>query len=206
MKCIECGASTMSNLVCFQCRRAKLKKSPKEMIPATVPPIIVKQLENDSDLSLLLKDLSPTIDSSFYLWGAAGVGKSHQAAALLYQIKQNNMDKIFSWINVPSLLLQIRDTFQNKSTQTSELEIVKFYSEVDWLCLDDLGAEKSSDWSLQTLYLIVNERYEQEKTTIITSNLSLSELSDKLQDDRLSSRIAGMCEVIHMDGIDRRTK
>ena len=65
------------------------------------------------------------------------------------------------------------------------MEIINKYSLVDWLVLDDLGIEKTSDWSFQTLYLIINQRYEKLKPVIFTSNLSLEELAGQLGDDRL---------------------
>ena len=78
------------------------------------------------------------------------------------------------------------------------------YATVQHLVLDDLGAEKSSDWATQILYLIINERYENMRPIIITSNLTIKALGTKMGDDRLSSRINGMCEIILMDGPDRR--
>ena len=111
------------------------------------------------------------------------------------------------FITVPELLLMIRNTFNRKTQHgeniPTESDIIERYSDIDILYLDDLGTEKPSDWAIQVLYLLIDRRYSEMKRTIISSNLSLNEISDRL-DDRISSRIAGMCEIIKMTGKDRR--
>ncbi len=104
-------------------------------------------------------------------------------------------------ISVPELLLEIRDTFNGN--EISEKAIIDKYSWIDVLILDDLGVEKTSDWVLQTLYTIIDRRYREELRTIITSNLGIEEIREKL-DDRIASRIVGMCRVCILQGRDRR--
>jgi DNA replication protein DnaC len=70
--------------------------------------------------------------------------------------------------------------------------------------MDDLGTEKPSDWVIQTLYVIINSRYEEDKQTVITSNYSLEEIRKNLN-DKIASRIIAMTEVIEIKGIDRRS-
>ena len=82
--------------------------------------------------------------------------------------------------------------------------IIQRYSEADCLVLDDLGAEKTTDWSFSVLYLIIDNRYNNYKKTIITSNFALNQLAGKLGDDRIPSRIRAMCSIVKMDGDDRR--
>ena len=96
----------------------------------------------------------------------------------------------------------LRNTFKDKSEQ-SETEIINNLSEANILILDDLGAEKSSEFALQSLYVIIDQRYSEIRPTIITSNLSLGEIAEKVG-DRIASRIAGMCKVIELKGKDRR--
>jgi DNA replication protein DnaC len=83
--------------------------------------------------------------------------------------------------------------------------VVDKYSRCPLLVLDDLGVEKTTDWALQTLYVILNNRYTNYRQTIITSNLTLEEIGNKLG-DRIASRIAGMCSIIQMKGKDKRIK
>jgi DNA replication protein DnaC len=75
---------------------------------------------------------------------------------------------------------------------------------VDLLHLDDVGAENTSDWVLEQLYSIVNARYEEEKSLIVTTNLYLEPLAEQIG-ERTVSRISEMCgEVIPVEGMDRR--
>ena len=71
--------------------------------------------------------------------------------------------------------------------------------------IDDLGAEKTTDFVRQTLYYIVNEREQNELPIIVTSNYTLKDLAAKF-DERISSRLAGMCKQVKLTGTDRRVK
>ena len=120
---------------------------------------------------------------SMVLFGKTGCGKTHLACAYL----QKNSGR---FANAPELLLKIRDTFRDGS-KLSEAQLIDQYSSVSLLILDDLGSEKSSEYSITTLYLIIDRRIRDEKQTIITTNLSLSEVEKHLS-SRISSRMAGM--------------
>lgn len=157
--------------------------------------------------SATVKRLEPLTDS-LYLTGPRGTGKTHMAAAIIREIV---LDKTPShslsglqWTSAPDLLLEIRATFRDGS-ERSEKEIIEQYSNCKLLVLDDLGAEKTSGWSLQTLYTIIDRRYREERQTIITSNLSLDELAAQV-DDRIASRLSELCRVVVLTGRDRRVK
>jgi DNA replication protein DnaC len=79
---------------------------------------------------------------------------------------------------------------------------IKKYKQL--IVLDDFGAEKMTDFVRQVSYLIINYREQNKLQTIITSNFTLDEI-DMYIDRRISSRIAGMCEVVRMSG-DKRLK
>lgn len=72
----------------------------------------------------------------------------------------------------------------------------------DCVCFDDLGAEKLTDAKRENLYYIIDTRYRNELTTIITSNLTIEELSD--HEPRLASRLAEMGKILHFTGQDYR--
>lgn len=148
-----------------------------------------------------------------FLSGSRGVGKTHLAVALMREMILNtqlrnhygtfriDLQKMPLFISVPELLLEIRETYGDNAL--SEKAVIDKYSWVDVLIVDDLGAEKTSDWVLQTLYTIMDRRYREELRTIITSNLNIEEIQEKL-DDRIASRIVGMCRVCILHGKDRR--
>ena len=76
---------------------------------------------------------------------------------------------------------------------------------VDFLVLDDLGAEKSSPWVLERLTLIVNDRYENLLPTVVTSNLDL-ELLEKQIGERIVSRLMEMNQAVLLKGPDYRKR
>lgn len=132
-----------------------------------------------------------------YLWGPVGSGKTYA----IYAIKKRLQDmgirtKIYS---APEMFDKIRDDFDHKDSYNLE----HILANRGVLIIDDLGAEKASEWISETMFRIVNKRYEEMLPTIITSNLELGELTDRLG-DRIPSRIAEMCDVIKLEGKDRR--
>ena len=146
----------------------------------------------------------PIIWSTF-LHGPVGSGKTTQALfMLLEEMKQQFIthelvsDK-YIFISVPELLFQIKQTY-NKTNSMTEEEIIEKYSEADFLILDDFGVERTTDWSFQLLYIIINRRYDNMKKTVFTSNFSLGELAERLGDERLTSRIQHMCVIKKFNG------
>lgn len=135
--------------------------------------------------------------NSFNTWltGTPGVGKSHLAMAILRNLNEKgDKDKSCLFISVDEMLLKIRDSFNNKESKFTEHYFVDLLSNVDYLVLDDLGAEtggtgtdkKASDFTLRILYSIANAR--QNKSSIITTNLSRESLI-KMYDPKLVSRL-----------------
>ena len=167
-----------------------------------------------SDFPQSLGKLKDSMEGVF-LTGSRGVGKTHLAVALMREAMlaarpvkyldtyRIDLHKLPLFVSVPELLLEIRDTYNGN--EISEKEVIDKYSWVDVLVLDDLGVEKPSEWVLQTLYIIIDRRYREDLRTIITSNLGIEEVEEKL-DDRIASRIAGMCKVRILQGRDRRVK
>ncbi len=145
---------------------------------------------------------------SYFITGAVGSGKTTLACKLLLDIAEREylLNKpvlgITAFWSVPTLLQDIRACY-NSDDRGQEISLIDSLIKTPWIVLDDLGAEKTTEWVLQTLYLVINSRYDAERGTIITSNLSLDELAEKLG-DRIASRIAGMSEIITMSDIDYR--
>lgn len=133
-----------------------------------------------------------------YIYGGAGTGKTHTLYAIARNSKLNKYKTKIA--NTVELISAMRRDSVNKY---EERVFESFYEYDGILFLDDIGAEKNSEFVEETLYQIINYRYENCLPTIFTSNLSLKELSEK-NGDRLASRIAGMCTVIELNGEDKR--
>lgn len=134
------------------------------------------------------------------LMGACGVGKTHLAAAIA---NRQIWKTPTLFISCPEFLLELRDGITRK--RKDHLYLSDLARRVKLLVLDDLGAEKSSEWVQETLFVLVNYRYEQMLPTIFTTNCSLEELEEKVG-KRITSRIIEMCRCIQMGGEDWRIK
>lgn len=131
-------------------------------------------------------------------YGPCGVGKTHLASAIANKYAENIN---FLFVSCPELLNKIRRGFDSGA----DLEALEAAKTVPFLILDDIGAEKPTEWVRETLYILVDYRSEHKLSTVFTTNCSPNELADRLG-DRIASRIIGMCQVIKMDGPDFRLR
>ena len=133
--------------------------------------------------------------------GPVGVGKSHLITAFVVEIMKRYLIHV-KFIGSAKLLHEIRATYSAEKEYDAE-ELMDEYSKAPILVIDDLGVEKPSDWVRETLYLIVDNRYNALLPTYITSNRSPKQLAAKL-DDRLVSRLLQGAIVLKLEGEDRR--
>ena len=120
------------------------------------------------------------------LIGGTGCGKTHLAISALKEYGGHYK----GFCPTQEVLLNIRESFRPNSKE-SEADIIDQYTEYDVLVLDDLGAEKTSEYSITTLYLIIDRRLRDCMPTIITTNLTLTEIEEKLS-ARIASRLSAM--------------
>lgn len=169
-------------------RWIKVKEQP---ILKTFPSRTVKIL---NDPKTKLDEFKYPVPSSF-LHGKARTGKTIQVSWMILEWNRtqfmNRGRCDFEFISVIRLLEDLRDSFNDMEKKTN---LIYKYKNTALLVLDDFGAEKTTDWAFQMLYDIIDHRYNHEMTTFYTSNLSLNGLSEKLNDDRIPSRIAQDCK------------
>jgi len=135
------------------------------------------------------------------LIGQVGTGKTHLTAAIAnYLMFEKAIPVKFG--NVTALLGEIKNSYSNEES-ASESELINVLSKVRLLIIDDLGKEKRTEWSNNIIYTIINNRYENYKPTIVTTNLSIKELENQIGDASVS-RLIEMCDGIKMDGLDYR--
>lgn len=114
---------------------------------------------------------------SLMIWGPYGNGKSHLAAAVAHAVRANGYIPVFQ--TLPELLARIRSTFRGDNKET-EKHIMDALLSCDLLIIDDIGAEKNTDWVWQVLFEIVDGRYRRNKPIFYTTNLQPSELKDRV--------------------------
>ena len=154
--------------------------------------------------------------------GPAGVGKTHLAVAILKGLIFKGVPGLF--YEFGALLKQIQDSY-NSISQTSEMRVLAPVYQAEVLVLDELGASVPTDWVRDTMYQIINTRYNDRKLTIFTTNF-LDERSSSVEpmskrsekrvqpvtaytlDERigvpLRSRLYEMCAKVEITGPDFR--
>ena len=153
-------------------------------------------------------DKYPQIDVGLLFLGNCGVGKTHLAVALLKRVIIDKGDGGIFY-DFRDLLREIQASW-NSVAQASELEVLRPVLEAKVLVLDELGANKPTEWVRDTIAHIINCRYNDKKLTILTSNYldtpakqGEEALTDRIG-VRLRSRLYEMCREVEIRGVDFR--
>jgi DNA replication protein DnaC len=139
-----------------------------------------------------------------WIFGTAGTGKT--TLAMLVSKTALEAKRSVAIYSLPKLLARIRRTYDAETGEQSYAELFERLTTVDLLHIDDLGAEQKTEWVLEQLYSLINERYEAGKSIIVTTNHEDDELREAMgtMGDRILSRLAEMCDPLPLYGTDQR--
>jgi DNA replication protein DnaC len=220
--------------VSLPCRCQELEREGRRLLAAQIPlryrdcTLDTFEIYHEADHSLaeaLLKarrfvDEYPagTAGKGLLFTGSMGVGKTHLAVGVLQRlVRERGVKGLFC--DYRELLKSIQNSY-NADVRTTELELLKPVFAAEVLVLDDLGAQKPNEWVWDTVALILNARYNDRQTTIITTNYddvpagagALTDIQRAAREpslgdrigDRMLSRLAEMCIRVKMSGKDCR--
>jgi len=160
----------------------------------------------------------PLDKTGLLLIGPSGTGKTHLSVAIIKElILEKGVSGLFC--DYRELLKQIQNSY-NSSVQVTELDLLRPVFQTEVLVLDDLGAVKPTEWVWDTVSVILNTRYNENRTTIITTNFMdgpaaalagprgaarEETLGDRIG-ERMRSRLSEMCRIINVNAPDYRQK
>jgi DNA replication protein DnaC len=202
-----------------QCRAERMNKGRSRGISSVIPPRYrgvsfdrppVSDMARDLQTKIAVNEVKAFVDDldvrlqegrGLWLFGDTGTGKT--TLAMLISKAALEAGKTVAIYSLPKLLARIRRTYDSEPGGDSYLSFFERLTSVDLLHIDDLGAEKRSDWVLEQLYALVNERYEAQRSILITTNLPHPELEEQIG-SRTVSRLTQICDEVEVRGEDRR--
>lgn len=201
------------------CRAARLNRGHNRGISSVIPARYrgvsfdrppIADMARDLEARAALAEVHTFIDGldqrlaegrGLWLSGKTGTGKT--TLAMLVSKTALESGKSVAIYSLPKLLARIRRTYDSEPGGDSYLSLFDKLTSVDLLHIDDLGAEKRSDWVLEQLYALINERYETERSMLVTTNLEHDQLKEQIG-PRTVSRLSEICDVVPLFGGDRR--
>jgi len=160
-----------------------------------------------ASLKALQKDIREYVENyslnhakGLYIYGSTGCGKTHLAVGILKALIERGINGVF--YNVVDLLDAIRATYDPQSGPNPKSILIQQLQRQVFV-LDDFGVQKATTWVADRLYALINRRYQDCKTLIITSNIRMPDLMMRV-DSTLASRIIDMCKEIEIQADDFR--
>jgi DNA replication protein DnaC len=148
-----------------------------------------------------VRDIDKQLDAGRGLWFMGPVGTGKTTLAMLVSKAALKAGRSVAIYSLPRLLHEIRDGHR---AERSHIDLLDRLAAVDLLHLDDVGAERTTDWVLEELYSIVNARYEDNRSIVITTNLEDRQALREQITERTVSRLTEMCDELPVEGHDRR--
>lgn len=174
-------------------------------------------LDSFRDASPVLRNAKKRVQEFVDLWpnapegkglllmGGCGAGKTHLAVAALNEVVNSGKPGRVLFTNFQDLIQEIQASFDSDQTP-GKAEIMRPLLEADLLVLDELGSQKPTQFVMDILYYVINTRYNEERTTIFTTNYldhPAEAKQERLEDRigvRLRSRLAEMADRVDFTG------
>ncbi len=209
-----------------ECREPRLKRGRVRGVASAIPPRYrgvsfdrppVSDMKRDMSTRHVVNAVQSFVDDldenlaagkGMWLMGNTGTGKT--TLGMLAAKTALAAGRTVAVYFTPKLLTQIRQTYQATDSEDAYDAFFRRLTSVDLLYIDDLGSERHTDWVVEQLYALVNERYENQRSMLVTSNSArdVEEGRKQLEDQigsRTVSRLIEICDdPLPLFGPDRR--
>jgi DNA replication protein DnaC len=157
-----------------------------------------------------VEDLDGNLAHGRGVWFMGDTGTGKTTLAMLIASEAIKAGKSVGIYFTPKLLTRIRQTYQEAESENAYGRFFERLASVDLLYIDDLGSERHTDWVVEQLYAVVNERYENQRAMLVTSNAEgdVDKGQQQLEDQigrRTVSRLIEICgDPLPLFGSDHR--
>ena len=135
------------------------------------------------------------------LWGDVGTGKSFAAACIANALLEQGVPVLMT--NFSKIINQMGGMYS-----AERYKYIASFSGFELLIIDDLGIERNTEYALEQVYAVIDERYKSSKPLIITTNLTIGQIrsAGDVAHARIYSRVLELCTPVQVRGTDRRTE
>jgi DNA replication protein DnaC len=202
--------------VACECRAARVRRARSRGVSSVIPrkyrgvsfdrsPVTELSPDVVREVQRYVRNISANLAQGRGLWFMGDVGTGKSTLAMLVSKSALDEGCSVAIYSVPHLLAEIRDTYDAASSERSYMEFFRRLARVDLLHLEDLGAEKQTEWVLEQLYSLVNQRYEDQRAIVVTSNVESPEELEHQIGKRTVSRLVEICgDPLKLFGEDMR--
>ncbi len=210
------------------CREARLKRGQSRGVASAIParyrgvsldrPPVSDMARDMSTRHVVrateayVEDLDDNLAAGRGLWLMGNTGTGKTTLGMLVAKSALAAGKTVGVYFTPKLLTRIRQTYQEAESNHAYEDFFRRVTSVDLLYIDDLGSERHTDWVVEQLYALVNERYESQRPLLVTSNSDsdvdggLKQLEGQIG-PRTVSRLIEICgDPLPLFGPDRRVQ